>query len=133
MHSNDLNEKINRIVKRDSRYKRDAYEFVSQAVNYTCARQHDKKHISSLELLTGIRDYAFDQYGPFSEDILKSWSVKTPQDIGRIVFALVLEQALAASEDDSPEDFNIDFDLFESSKRAFEEKEFKQPKVPTID
>jgi len=116
MKNNDLADRIKRLLQRETRYKADAYEFVNAAVNYaaTLENSNEKKHIAALELLGGIREFAFRQYGPFAMEVLKSWGVNTASDIGKIVFMLIDEKVLFASEKDSPEDFNVDFDLFQS-------------------
>ena len=114
MKNSDLADKIRRLLQRETRYKADAYEFVNAAVNYaaTLENSNEKKHIAALELLEGIRDFAFRQYGPFAGEVLKSWCVNTASDIGNIVFMLIDEKVLFASENDSIEDFNVDFDIF---------------------
>ena len=114
MKNNDLADKIRRLLQREKRFKADAYEFVNAAVNYaaTLEDSNEKKHVAALELLEAVRDFAFRQYGPFAAEVLKSWGVNAAADIGTIVFLLIDEKVLFASENDSPEDFSVEFDLF---------------------
>ncbi len=114
MKNNDLADKIRRLLQRETRYKPDAYEFVNEAVNYaaTLENSNEKKHVAALELLGSVRDFAFRQYGPFAAEVMKSWGLNSASDIGNVVFLLIDEKVLFASEKDSPEDFNVEFDLF---------------------
>jgi uncharacterized repeat protein (TIGR04138 family) len=134
MKNSDLVDKIKRLLQREKRYKADAYEFVNAAVNYAASLENsdEKKHIAALELLEGVRDFAFRQYGPFAAEVLKSWGLNTASDIGNIVFLLIDEKALFAGENDSPEDFNVDFDLFKSFRETMSRKTANDIKVPKI-
>lgn len=134
MKNSDLADKIKRLLQKETRYKADAYAFVNAAVNYAAAQENsdEKKHIAALELLEGIRDFAFRQYGPFAVEVLKSWGLNTASDIGNIVFMLIDEKVLFASENDSPEDFNVDFDLFKPPFEAMSGKNVNDIKVPKI-
>ncbi len=134
MKNSDLAEKIKRLLEREKRYKADAYEFVNAAVNYAATSETptEKKHITAQELLESIRAFAFRQYGPFAAEVLKIWGVNNASDIGNIVFLLIAENVLFASENDSPEDFNVEFDLFKSPFEMTSKKNFKNIKVPQI-
>jgi uncharacterized repeat protein (TIGR04138 family) len=134
MKNSDLADKIKRLLQRETRYKADAYEFVNAAVNYaaTLENSNEKQHIAALELLAGVRDFAFRQYGPFAVEVLKSWGLNTASDIGNIVFMLIDEKVLFAGENDSPEDFNVDFDLFKPPGEPSCKKNFNDIKVPKI-
>ncbi|MHB9139584.1 MAG: Minf_1886 family protein [Victivallaceae bacterium] len=120
MKNNDLADKIRRLLQKETRYQADAYEFISAAVTYAVglSDSNEKKHISALDLLKAIRDFAVLQYGPFSAEVLKNWGVNSASDVGNIVFHLIDEKALYASENDSREDFNTNFDLFKPAQDA---------------
>lgn len=114
MKNNDLTEKIKRIQAKDVRYSTDAYHFINAAVRkVSSAEGEDRKHITALELLTGIRQFAAECFGPFAAQVLREWNLERGIDVGNIVFNLIEEQVLYASENDSPEDFAVSFDLFE--------------------
>lgn len=114
MKKNDLQEKIATIMKNDKRYPADAYNFISHAVTAIASRGNkDQKHITALELLKGIKIVARETFGPFAAQVLTEWNIKLPGDVGTIVFNLVEAKALSSSEDDSPEDFAVDFDLLD--------------------
>ena len=133
MLKNELKKIIESIVSHEKRYSKDAYKFVSAAVNYTVAEKNANGHIAANELLTGISEFALKEYSVFYEDIFKSWGINTAADIGNIVFSLIEQNALGASQEDSIEDFNTDFDLFELA-HSIQSMEYKpKPKVPKID
>ncbi len=133
MLKNELQKIIESIVCEEKRYGKDAYKFVSAAVNYTVAEKKTYGHVSARELLTGVSEFALKEYSIFYEDIFKSWGVNTAGDIGNIVFLLIKQKALGASPNDSIEDFNTDFDLFALARSTKSEQGAQKIKVPTID
>jgi uncharacterized repeat protein (TIGR04138 family) len=66
---------------------------------------------AALELLEGIRDYAYKKFGVVSAEVLHHWGIHSAADAGRIVYLLIGEKLLSAAEDDREEDFHIDFDF----------------------
>ncbi len=133
MHKNDLKNKVSHILKRETRYHSDAYFFVSVSVTYTTSKLAQTRHVNALELLKGISTYALEQFGPFYKDILINWGIQKAADIGNIVYELITEQALSASEEDSREDFSVDFDLFAAARISDRKNLAHNKKVPTID
>lgn len=133
MLKNELKKIIESIVSHEKRYSKDAYKFVSAAVNYTVAERNAKGHVDAHELLAGISEFALKEYSVFYEEIFKSWGVNTAADIGNIVFSLIEQKALGASPEDSIEDFNIDFDLFKLARSIQSTQHKKNIKVPKID
>ncbi|OGV32484.1 MAG: hypothetical protein A2020_01975 [Lentisphaerae bacterium GWF2_45_14] len=117
---------INRIVDTDPRYAVDAYEFVSIAVNYTAhkLKKHREKekpdrHVSAKELLDGIADYALREFGPMASEVMKSWGLTNAKAIGNVVFNMIGERLLKASEEDCVEDFSIEYDFDETLRKPF--------------
>lgn len=111
-------DKLDRILAKDSRYRREAYLFLFQAVEFTVRRLEKRRHVSGQELLAGIRDYASHLYGPMSRLVFEHWGVRESLDFGRIVFSLVDHGLMAKTEDDSLDDFREGFDF----KRVFEDE-----------
>jgi uncharacterized repeat protein (TIGR04138 family) len=116
-------EKVQEIVARQSRYKADAYEFVMQALLYTQKKSKRSGHLSGKELLKGMRAYALDQFGPMTLAVFQHWGIHTTDDIGAIVFTMVDNGLMSATEQDSPNDFKSvynfreAFDVFKVAKR----------------
>ncbi len=116
---------IEEILERDSRYPRDAYEFVCEALEFAFNQRKKSaarktRHVSGKELLEGVRLYALDQFGPLALTVFGSWNLKTCRDIGEVVFNLVDKSLLGVSEGDSREDFKVGYDFEEAFRRPFE-------------
>ena len=115
---------IHKIVENDPRYSVEAYEFISEAVNYTARKlnrrtRDSNPHINGKELLEGIRDFAIEQFGPMAGLVLKNWGLFTSEDIGNVVFKMVNEKLLRADERDSIDDFKDIFDFKEALSSPF--------------
>lgn len=133
MLKKELQKIIETIVSHEKRYNKDAYKFVSAAVNYTVASKNAKGHVDARQLLEGISEFGLKEFSIFYDEIFKSWGINTAADIGNIVFSLIEQKALGASPEDSIEDFNIDFDLFALANSIKSEQQQENIKVPTID
>lgn len=110
-------EKLEKIFKKGSRYKPEAYQFVMAALNFTVKKLKKPRHITGQELLEGIRQYALNEFGPMSRTVLEHWGVTTTEDFGEIVFDLVEADLLGKTEEDSKEDFKNGYDF----KNAFDQ------------
>ena len=109
MSQNDIEQVIGRLLVKDPRYTPEAYCFVSEAVNYTVAKLDAHRHVSALELLEGAKAFAAGKYGVVSGLVLESWGLRSARDLGQVVYLLIGEGVLSASEDDDIEDFNVEF------------------------
>lgn len=103
-------EAIEQILATDTRYHRDAYIFVREALDFTqklIAKENSKglRHVSGQELLDGIRQFALTQFGPMTGTVLAEWGVTNCLDFGNIVFNMVEARLLAKEEKDSRQDF----------------------------
>ena len=104
---------VTRILRRDPRYSRAAYDFVRHALRYAIDDE-EPEHISARELLVAIRDLAREQFGPLARTVLHDWGVHATGDFGDIVFNLVDEQELGKTDDDHVSDF-VDVYNFEEA------------------
>jgi uncharacterized repeat protein (TIGR04138 family) len=111
------------ILKKDTRYKADAYFFVREALNHTVRQLEKPRHVSGPELLDGIRQYALNQYGPIAKRVLSEWGIHECIDFGHIVFNLVNEGLLGKTDEDSIEDFSGGYDFTEAFLHPFKPKE----------
>jgi len=117
MSGKDFSEVIDLLVKNDRRFDRGAYFFVRKALDYTVKELKPKleergnNHVSGLELLEGIREYALDQYGPMALTVLQAWNIQQCSDFGDIVFNLVEYGVLGKTEKDRREDFCGGYDF----------------------
>ena len=121
----DYNEILDQILEKDDRYHRDAYYFIREGLDYTQhklsqeAEGKESRHISGQELTNGLRQYAFDNFGPMTKALLNEWGIKSTEDFGEIVFNLVENNLLAKTENDSREDFANGFDFDEAFVEPF--------------
>ena len=117
-------EVLDRILKKDKRFHRDAYVFLGEAVDFTQkaigkANKGKVRHVTGQELLAGIRAYASEQYGPMAMMLLDEWGIKRCEDFGDIVFNLVEHGLLKKTETDSPADFQGGYDFHEAFRKPF--------------
>ena len=107
----DFYKVIEDICVKDSRYKADAYEFMMQALYFTQKKMKRQGHMSAVELLGGIRDFAAQQYGPMAKTLLYHWGINKTDDFGNIVFNMIERKVLSKTENDSAADFKNVYDF----------------------
>ena len=114
-------QEIENLAEHDGRYKRDAYLFVYDALEYTAqklgrdkdALAEEKRHISGRDLLFGISEYSADQFGPLTCSVFAYWGIEQTRDFGEIVFNLVGAKLLRKTDEDRIEDFVDVYDFAE--------------------
>lgn len=112
--SRSLDQKLDGIIGADPRYRREAYLFTLNALDYTLSQLEQPRHVTGQELLEGIREYGQEQFGALCLTVFTSWGISTTLDFGQIVFALVNSGLLSKTENDSLDDFKGVFDLRQS-------------------
>ena len=107
------------LAERDGRYNKEAFFFIYRALDFTVKKiglsevEREKRHVTGRDLLMGISEYAFDQFGPLTQEVLSHWRVYQTRDFGEIVFALVEGDLMGKTERDSIEDFIDVYDFGE--------------------
>jgi len=94
MHENSFEEALDFIREKDSRYQREAYLFLREALDHTqemiAKDSHGRsRHVSGQELLAGIRELALRKFGPMTKMLFAEWGVHSCSDFGEIVFNMV--------------------------------------------
>ena len=97
---------LEEILRKDNRYKLDAYLFVLEALDYTRRLFKRPRHVSGQELLEGIKELAKIKFGRMAKTVLEDWGVKKTDDFGEIVFNLVEAKLLSKTKEDKKEDFH---------------------------
>jgi uncharacterized repeat protein (TIGR04138 family) len=120
-------EALDSILATDSRYQRDAYLFLRDALDFTTKQQKKIKgtavrHVTGPELLDGVRQFALKEFGPMVITVFDSWGIHSSEDFGHMVFNLIGAGIFGKTEQDSIEDFKNVYDFKEA---------FVQPFVPT--
>ena len=104
---------------RQTKYPPQAFAFVQRGLDHAIKRIHGEpdpevdlmsRHISGGQLCCGLREYAIERYGLMALSVLNSWQIRSCEDFGHIVFAMVDSGLLHKTENDSIEDFR---NLFE--------------------
>ena len=113
-----FNEVVEQIIENDSRYGKDAYIFLKDALEYTIKQRKRGKvetgsHVNAAELLDGLRQHALKEFGPMVMTVFEYWGIRTSADVGQMVFNLINAGVFGKTESDSVDDFDqaLDFHL----------------------
>ena len=117
-------EALDSIVASDSRYQRDAYLFLRDALDFTTKQQKKTKgasvrHVAGPELLEGVRQYALKEYGPMAMTVFSYWGVRRCEDIGHMVFNLIGAGIFGKTEEDSMDDFRSVYEFDDAFVKPF--------------
>ena len=126
MQKTEFAEALNRILSEDSRYDRDAYHFLWDALDFTIKQRRKAKecstqrtHVTGQQLLEGIRLYAVKQFGPMVPTVFAHWGVTRCEDFGHMVFNLVRGRIFGKTDTDSLDDFKGAYDFHEAFVAPF--------------
>jgi uncharacterized repeat protein (TIGR04138 family) len=124
MQEVNFDEVLDQILARDTRFSRDAYNFVREALDFTQKTVGKDargaiRHVSGQELLEGIRQFALQQFGPMTVTVFEDWGVKSCRDFGEIVFNMVENSLLAKTEKDTRDDFQNGYDFTDAFRKPF--------------
>jgi uncharacterized repeat protein (TIGR04138 family) len=132
MQKPPFHETLDQVVSRDSRYSREAYGFLREALEFTQKRRRKSRaestHVSANELLEGFREYSLQQFGPMGLTVLEYWGVRSTGDVGRMVFNLIEAGVFGRADDDRIEDFENGFSFEEAFLAPFRPLEKKTPR-----
>ena len=115
---------LDTILAKDTRYARDAYHFIREALDFTQKLiNKDKKvkgrHVTPLELLDGLRQHALQQFGPMAVTVLGEWGIRSCADFGEMVFLMIESGLLAKTEQDSRAGFQAGYDFTEAFDQPY--------------
>jgi uncharacterized repeat protein (TIGR04138 family) len=126
MQEVNFDEELEQILAKDSRFHRDAYLFIRDALQITKRQVHkenresrEEKHVTGQELLEGIRQFALKEFGPMSVTVFEEWGVRNCRDFGEIVFNMVEIRLLAKTERDTRDDFQSGYDFTDAFRKPF--------------
>jgi uncharacterized repeat protein (TIGR04138 family) len=69
------------------------------------------RHVTGQQLCLGLRDLALERWGLMAGVVLRHWRIRTTEDFGRMVFALVESGHLQKRPEDALEDFRRVYDF----------------------
>ncbi|MGH7952100.1 MAG: Minf_1886 family protein, partial [Limisphaerales bacterium] len=124
MQETNFDEAVEQILAKDSRFAREAYLFLREALDFTqklIGRENRGaiRHVSGQELLDGIRQFALNQFGPMAATVFEEWGVRNSRDFGDVVFNMVEIGLLAKTEKDSRDDFQNGYDFTDAFRKPF--------------
>ena len=124
MHEVNFDECVELILATDPRFHREAYGFMREALDFTQKlvgkeNQGKVRHVTGLELLDGLRQYALQQFGPMATTVFEDWGVRNCRDFGEIVFNMVENGLLAKTDKDSRADFQDGYDFTDAFHKPF--------------
>jgi uncharacterized repeat protein (TIGR04138 family) len=124
MQAASFEEVLEQILAKDTRYQRDAYLFVREALDYTQklvtkGTKGQIRHVSPQELLSGIREYALETFGPMAITVFEEWGIRACKDFGEIVFIMVEHSLLAKTDRDTHSDFENGYDFEEAFRKPY--------------
>ncbi|MEK0445619.1 MAG: hypothetical protein RLZZ399_940 [Verrucomicrobiota bacterium] len=110
MQKLDFTDAVDLLTREDSRFDRDAYFFLREALDFSVAQSQKQKHgrtphVSGQQLLEGIRLLALKRFGPMVPTVFEYWGVRRCEDFGRMVYSLIHLGVFGRSDTDSLEDF----------------------------
>lgn len=79
--------------------------------------QSESRHVTGQQLCLGLRDFAIRRYGMMAPAVLRAWNLRSTDDFGRIVFAMIEHGLMSKTADDSLEDFRSVYDFDEAFGR----------------
>ena len=135
MQKLDFGEKLDLIVQQDSRYDREAYVFLRDALDHTVKlrkkAREEAAHVTGQQLLEGIRQFALKQFGPMVPTVFGYWGVRRCEDFGEMVFSLIREGVFGKTDNDSLEHFSGGYDFHEAFVAPFlPEKQIAPRRLP---
>ena len=124
MQEVNFDEAVEQILANDTRFQRDAYTFVREALDFTQKliskeNRGTVRHVTGQELLDGIRQYSLTQFGPMTMTVLEEWGIHSSKDFGDIVFNMVEIGLLAKTEKDTREDFQTGYAFTDAFQKPF--------------
>jgi len=122
MQEVSFEEGLERIRAKDSRYDRDAYEFVRDALDHTrqmIGKERPGQHVTGQELLNGIRDLALSKFGPMAITVFEEWGIRNCPDFGEIVFNMIEAELLAKEKKDTRADFEGGYEFYDAFRKPF--------------
>lgn len=98
---------LDRALKADPRYTREAYLFVERGLRHyreTTVEPH-LGHITGPQVCEGVRRLAIHEFGPMARTVLNAMGIHRGEDVGAIVYNMIAVGLMSKTEEDKQEDF----------------------------
>jgi uncharacterized repeat protein (TIGR04138 family) len=144
MRNENFDRAVSKILARDNRYPRAAYEMLPMILDYTVRNLHERVrlranneevafpsatgHVTGAQLSEGFREYILEEFGPFSREILEDLRIYATIDIGNMVYNLISVGCFGKTDEDKLEDFDNVYNFYDAFVAPFEVQnpEFKR-------
>ena len=121
MQKLDFAEAVDRLTETDTRYHRDAFFFLREALDHTVKTRKrqlgEGGHVSGAQLCEGARQLAIKHFGPMVPTVFAHWGLAKTEDFGEMVWQMIDLGVFGKTDNDSRADFKDVFDF----KSAFVE------------
>jgi uncharacterized repeat protein (TIGR04138 family) len=118
MQNLQFSEAVEILVDRDSRYHREAYVFLRDALDHAMKLRKrsvgEAGHVTGQQLLEAVRQVALKQFGPMAPTVFEYWGLRSGEDFGHMVFQLVDSGVFGKTDSDSIEDFRGGYTFHEA-------------------
>lgn len=104
-------DQITRMALEDPRYRREAYLFVLQGIQWSFEQLGVRRHLTGEEFTELLVAFAREQYGELAPFVFEEWGVYRTVDLGRIVYGLIEAGLMSRRPEDRLEDFEEVLDL----------------------
>ena len=115
MQKLDFAEAVDRLTQTNSRYHRDAFFFLREALDHTVKMRKrqlgEGGHVNGAQLCEGIRQLAIKQFGPMVPTVFAYWGVAGTGDFGEMVWQMIELGVFGKTDSDSRADFENIFDF----------------------
>jgi len=102
-----------RLASTDQRFTADAFRFIGRAVcaALSAADSSAGDHVSGRDVAEAFRLLALRELGTSALSTLESWGIRSPDDVGAVVFRMIEGGMFGARPEDKPEDFQSLYDF----------------------
>ncbi|XZE51737.1 Minf_1886 family protein [Planctomycetaceae bacterium SH139] len=121
---------MNQLLKRDQRFKLEAYVFVRDALAFAHRvmtaesmpdpDDEDARHLTGQQLCEACRLHALEQFGYLAPLVLASWGLTSTSDFGDVVYNLIEIEHMRKSAADRREDFDNVYSFADAFEPKFE-------------
>ena len=115
MQKLDFAEAVDRLTQTDTRYHRDAFFFLREALDHTVKMRKrqlgEGGHVSGAQLCEGLRQLAIKQFGPMVPTVFAHWGLERTDDFGEMVWQMIELGVFGKTDSDSRADFKNVYDF----------------------
>lgn len=104
-------EKLANLLRRDTRFRREAYQFVQESLEFTRRKLTRRGHVTGRELSEGVRDLALERFGLLAKTVLNQWGICSTGNVGDIVYNMIDAKIMVKQDSDIREDFDNVYDF----------------------